>query len=458
MCSIFSWFVLGGALIVAVHAFINAPTAYDFLFLLPMAYFVTYFFGQRFAPKWITYKIVMFTAFLRYVLLPCLISYEPNYRVGSYICTSPDAINSAILYQCYELVFIFVFFCILGAKKKSFSYTVLPLKSSNFAIKTYLALSAIVLILNPSVFEHVNFFRLDASTGQRVGEEEISTSLYILRQLLVTSVLLAFVLFSTYFCRFYKSSGNRKYIYMNIILAIFCISMIIGEQRSNQVYTAFATIFVMRGIYPDEKKKITTILLGAAFLVLAMLSIYKTFYAFNYDSYYEAVVASNADNLLSYQGELYLLGPISVAASFDMMNTLDYSFVTFIFDFFRSIMGLNFLVKDFDIESSSVMFNKFVSSGQATNGILLPISCHGAMFFSCIFGPALICFFYRIALYLEKLMYKSRYLFVQFFSAYVFIRFSTCLVSSNTNTLLTMGSLVFIFVVPIYLFQKMLER
>lgn len=442
------------------------PTfGYEYLFLLPLFFEIIFCFSIFTILKnnaSLTFRIVGIVAFMRYALLPLLIAINPNYHVAQYYCSDGQLISAAILYMCYELFFVYIFFLLKSYEKRSkLNYEIINITdyaNSNKSIKIYLVFAIFILLLRPSTFNHLNFFKLDSSTMSRVGSVELSTIDYFFREVLLVSILLVFVLIAyNSSLKFYYTRKN-KFLYTAIIGAILCVSIIVGEQRSQQVYTGFACIYLMRKFFPEYKKKITALLCIAAAFVLVLLSIYKTFYAFNYTSYIDAIAQSDTEGLASYQGEIYLLGPISVASALDMKENAYYDLGNFVYDFFRSTMGLNFFVKDSNLESTSVIYNKFVSGGTLTNGFLLPISVHGALYLGYLLGPLLICLFYSIALYLEKLMIKSKYCFVQFFAAYVFIRFSTCMVACNVNTLLTMSSLILIFVLPVYFIQKLMNR
>ena len=434
---------------------------YEYLFILPLTFEIIFCCSISTVLKThssITFKVVGIIALLRYCLLPVLISVNPNYHVSQYYCSDVRLISEAILYMSYELFFVYIFFLIIsskqGVKFNGGISSITNYVNCNNSIKLYIVFAILLLLTHPSTFSYLNFFKLDASTISRVGSIELSTKEYFFRQLLLISILLLFVYIAYNSSMKFYSTHKKKYIYIAIIGAIFCISIIVGEQRSNQIYTGFACVYLMRKFFPDYKKRITTILCTVAVVVLVLLSVYKTFLAFNYNSYIDAIAQADTESIASYQGEIYLLGPISVAAAIDMKRNTQYNLENFIYDFFRSTIGLNFFVKDSNVESTSVIYNKYVSGNTLKNGYLIQISAHGAVYLGYLLGPLLICFFYSLALYLEKLMIFSKYPFVQFFAAYVFIRFSTCMVACNVNTLLTMSSLILIFLMPVYLIQK----
>lgn len=466
-----SLIVNSATIFVICYSLYKFVDGYENIWLLPFSYFVCFNLCFKcLIRKYnsLTVKIVSITAFLRYVLLALLLVCKPSYRVSEFYCYDSELLTKSLLFMNYELIIISLFFTLYYAMNgrkmllyQSVSYQkerVLYFNDNRGVLvsKAYIVISLLICLLFPSVFDYVNFFKLDVGTSTRVSGIELKAFDLFLRQLLQIAILLSFTLIALYNRKCFLKRGGNKYIYISLVAAFFCISLIIGEQRSVQVYTVFATIFFMRLLYPSYKKMITNILLIAATVILLLLSIYKTFYAFNYTSYGDALIDSNfAENLISYQGEIYLLGPQTVAAAMKVYDSFDLGIGTFLFDIFRSFMGLNFFVKDMSIESTSVVFNNFVSSNSMSNGYLLPISSQGLIYFGFIFGPLLICFFYWITLILEKKMYTCKVPFLVFFMSYVYIRYSTCLISTNINTIITMSSSILLFVGLIYLIQKM---
>lgn len=449
---------------------LKPPEYYDSLFLLPLSFIICAstiirpIVNARFDS--ITFNLIYFTLFLRYVILPIVITFDPPYSVSHYTCKDALKIFTAISYMVYELFVVSMFLYFYYSRhSKELIYSSpqkanLNIQKTTFLLFLGVLITAGVVVISPNALNSISFLKIDVDSGERLGEAEISTNTLILRQLFVVGVLLVFIALSCISAQIDRRSSSIFHLIIPLLSGMICIGMIIGEQRSSQVYTCFATVLLISALFPRYKKTATRILIVSAIIILVLISIYKMFFAFSYGSYLEAIAATDSSEYtIGYTAEIYLLGPITVSAVIDLYNNSYPEFTTLFFDFMRSTMGLHLFVKDMSIESSSVLFNKFVTgTSMITNGYLLPISGNGLLYLTPIFGPFLLILIYRIGFFIEKVMKKTHSPIIFFFCAYVLIRYGTCMLSSNLNTVLTMSSLIAIFVIPIYFIDKLFKR
>lgn len=447
------------SLAVTTLAGIGAPYGYHALFLLPLIFSLCFYFilyPSIIETRSLTISCISVAAFIRYVVLAFAYRYNPCYDIGGYLCNDGTKLTISILFMCYELIFVSIFSRLIAKKYKATFRRTSPsfnnINSNNLIIPLYIAFCAIVVILTPSVWSNIHFFKLETNTIERVGESDLTTKELMVRQFFLIGMLLLFTYTMISLNRSFKKSGKTKIIYLSIALAFLPVSVIISEQRAVQIYIAFSTMFFLCRLYPTKKRLIIISISSIVLVILSFLSIYKTFYAFNASSYAEAFIDGYSNEFsLSYQLEAYALGPVSVTAVFDLMSSKTYSYTLLLFDFLRSTIGPSFLVKHMNIETTTVLYNNFVTGGILSNGYLIPISAQGAMFLTPIFGPLLLCLYLRIAFYMEKLIRHTENAHICVFVAYMFIRFSTCMISSNINTINTMASLTIIFILPILL-------
>jgi hypothetical protein len=120
-------------------------------------------------------------------------------------------------------------------------------------------------------------------------------------------------------------------------------------------------------------------------------------------------------------------------------------------------MGLNFLIKDLRLETTSELFNTFVRGDGAGAGLLMPITAHGYLYFGWILSPIFLCVFLRLSLYLEKIMKSTRSMYILFFVSFVFIRTSTSIVSATTSSIITAVSKAAISAGLVYICQKIVD-
>jgi hypothetical protein len=441
---------------------LNPHQGYSLLFILPLTFFIS--FNVFLWPSYgrsnsFTIACIIITAFIRYVVLALSYAFEPCYNVGDYITHNAGSISNALIFMSYELLFISLY-CYLFIRRNvaynnlEISYIVDYHISNNFFTYLYIIICFVFVAFNKEVFGSIHFLRLSADTDSRVAGETLSTTLLIARQFFQTGLILSFTVFACYLCRSYLSSTNSIYVYISVLAALIVVSFIIGEQRAVQVYVAFATIFFLCRLFPRDKKMIITSISFLVVFVITFLTIYKTFYAFRSGSYQEALSGGFSALSLSYQFEIYALGPVSVSAVFDLLDTHSPAFFTLILDFLRSTIGPSFFVKKYEMGTTSVLYNLFITQGTNPSGFLIPISAQGAMYLTPFFGPLLICLYYRLAFWQEKIIKKTANPYICVFIGFMYIRFATCMVTSNINTINTMASLVVIFLFPLFIVHK----
>lgn len=451
----------------------KAEALYARIFVLPLTYFLCSLTLSVQRKRSLTVCIFDFCAFLRYVILPFFESLYPVYGFSAYKCYNQELITKSIFLMSYELVFLTMFILfiltVLRAKYNKPKKIVPSTSSLRFdsssndfrAVWIFVALSAALVVIRPSTLQQISFIAIKSDTGIRLGAEasQASTVDMIARQIFIVGFLSLFVVLA------YKlrnaNIGDRKALNVSLLLAVLCTCVIISEQRSSQVYCAFATIVLLIQLYPEKKRKIIRIISAAGVLIIALLSVYKTFYAFRYGSYAGAVAAAGFSfKSLTQTLETYLLGPQSVASALDFQNAYpQYSSIKqLIFDILRSTIGVNFFVKNSGTRLTSAQYNLFVTGGNSTSGYLLPISAQGSIVFGMVLSPLLMCVILRIAFYLENKMFNTKSAYLSFFMAYVYIRLATCLVSSNINTVLNALSSVLISAGIVYFIQHVLSK
>ncbi len=472
-------YFVGAVLSVFICGFnrFNQLTCYSSIVCLPLCFLICFMIISGFNRNGsITINIVLFCAFLRYVVLPAFQSINPVYRFAKYECTDTALIDKSIFLMCYELLFISIFFAMYArthktaikdfvslAKNSGQSIERFPPKDNMYgAIILFCCFSVSLGFLNRNIFKQISFIVIKSNSGTRVGQiSSNSTSLdMILRQIFVIGIFSLFVVFVTSLKRKLYNSRPRMAVNLSLLAALCCIGIIIAEQRSSQIYCAFASIVLLVQMFSEYKKRIFRVLIAGAAVVLAMLTIYKTFYAFRYGSYLDAISNSSSSmNDLVQTMEIYLLGPLSVSSAIKFGSAFGgISLSQLLYDICRSSIGLSFLVKSQDSVLTSASYNLFVTSGNHTSGFLLPITGQGYLTFGIIFSPVLICICFYAAFKLEKVMLTSKSAYVVYFSAYVFIRLATCMVSSNLNTVLNAATSILISAGVVYTIQWLLIK
>lgn len=406
-----------------------------------------------------TVLIVYICCFLRWVILPAILCMDPCYSISFYRPTS-GAVCSATLFMVYELFVItvcFAFYGLLVHRKFESNAGGIKREPAGAVFALFVLLALTIFLLFPESRQGLSFISIDAGTGTRMGGLQ-STFGNVTRQIVLVGMLMAFVLFSTWCSRMESNTGSSLYYWLALLAALICVCVVVDEKRSVQIYCAFAAIVLLSYLFPDKAKRTVGFVAGLAFALIALLTIYKNFYVFNYGSYAEALANSKGFAGLGKTAELYLLGPVSVAAGFDASLASMQSIGTLFFDFARSFIGLSFFLKGLDFSSAGALFNQFISGGTASSGFLLPISVEGGTCTFLILGPMLTLCLLLFALYLERKMRAATSPHIAFFIAYVYIRIATCLVSAALSSVVLAFSSTVLIVGALWLVQRLLSK
>ncbi len=437
---------------------------YGLIVILPITYgfvFLFMLYPSIIKNKSYTTTLFTFACALRYVLHPLLVSIYPNYGFSGFHNSDVNSISFAILLMTYELIVCSSMLTYFVSKSKKTDkikkdrYIGFP--DGNGIILVFIVIALIITIISPSVFSKLNFFMLKSNTGNRISSVNSSTIEYITRQIFQIGRLALYIVIVV-LCK-NKFKVNQKKIYINIALfaSILNLGIIIGEARSGQVQFAFAAAYLLSQCFPKQSKRIIRVILLTAGLIIVFMTIYKHFYAFKYDSYLTTISNSKLDmHEVVKTSEVYLLGPLSVSSAMLLKkSTIRFGLERLLYDFARSFMGLNFIAKKIDMQTTTIIYNLFVTNGNANNGYLLPITAQGYLYFGWILSPILLCIFLKLSLFLEEKLKTSESAYTIFFAAYLFIRTSTSIVSSNINTVITNGSMILLSAGIIYMMQKL---
>lgn len=433
---------------------------YKIIAILPITYCIVFcilLFPTAIKSK--SYTVIIFTVCcaLRYVLHPTFLSLYPVYGFSGFANSDLESINKAIYLMLYELI-VCSYFLYFRAKKMEEPERNIGFPDGTIIINMFIIVALIVAISVPESRNSVNLFIMKPGTGVRMSSMGQSTFGSFMTQIFQIGRLALYISIVVLCKNKFNIRHKKRYIMLALVVSIINLGIIIGEARSVQVQFAFASAYLLSQCFPQQKKKIIKSIAITAGLILILMTIYKHFYAFQYDSYLSTVSNIELDNYeITRTAEVYLLGPQTVSSAMKLKNQdLDYGLKRLLFDFARSFMGLNFIVKKFDMQTTTVIYNLFVSNGLQTNGYLLPITAQGYLYFGWILSPVLLCLFLSLSLHLEKTFRSSESAYTIFFAAYVFARSSTCVVASNINSVITNGSMILLSAGSIYLIQKIL--
>ena len=407
--------------------------------------------------------IVAVCEFLRCVFLPVFISFTDISEYNSYFIKDNDVLNLAILLMIYEMFVLFLFTRFIITKKQHFftreKSVNLP-KNDKTILLIMAVLSIIVFLVWPEMKGEVSFLFLDASSDRvrTIVRDNYSTINLIIIKFLQFSLFSLFIITLDYCSKKYDIYSDNIYIWLSVIAGILTMSFIFRESRITIIYTFFAIFSCLLLKFPSYKKRIT-ILLGfsAVFLIVGM-TIYRLFAVYNFSSYISALDSSNIkDNYWSSFLDSYLLGPQSVALGVTFKNAFANFFTieNFFYDIFRPFIGINFFLKDIDMDTTITMYNSWLhNTTDQSNGLLLQITNQCYCYLGFLLSPLFVCFFVWLSAKFEILMQRTNNLFVFFFLNYVYIRTITSMFCGTMSGIITTCSMTALFAGVIFLVQK----
>lgn len=433
------------------------PIGYEYISLLSLSYIIIYSFFYRFIMKSNKYQIVSFTFLLqmwmRLVLLPLSMIISGNFTGIGYLSVSIQSLILSIILIIYESIIstLFLFFIVNRNKKYDIKTGKnITMVGNKLVYFLFILLGLLVYFYIGRSQNLVQIFAISLNDNGRVGDVTDTYTL-LARQIIIITIIIAFIWGTSYFKRAYARTPRSIYLYSAILLGIINISIIVGERRSVIIYSGFISTYILFNMFPQKKKKIAFWTIGTASVVLIMMSIYKFFAAFSTGSYLEAAASSNIDMYwISSTLQSYVGSPHNIAASIDMKNYINIPWYNIIYDFVRSTFGLNFLFKNKGILTSQ-MFNRYVyGSSEVNSGHVLTSVGYGYIYFGVLFSPIIACLNIYIATKLEKLLYNAKSYETMYLWGYILFRFTSYnattppLISLSTMMIFTFGLLYFV--------------
>nr|WP_307990898.1 hypothetical protein [uncultured Niameybacter sp.] len=430
---------------IIISNFNNIAKGYTLVSIFPVTFLVMYFLtianisNSRNAIPVTTYMFLILQ-WLRYVLTPLMISLSGEKCGTHFINPETMSLNLACTLMIIDAIITFLVMFYLARKKKiSPCKDRVLLQGNKYIYILYVLFAAILYLIVGRGTGMLNFLFISVESGERLGDIT-STSLVIVRQIVLIAVFLVFVWSVASCSKQYKKTGKKKYFYLSVLLALLNVSIIVGERRSAQVYTGFCSVWVLCYAYPEFKRKIILAVGGLATIMLTMMSIYKFSGAFIYGSYSEALKNSNFDVAwLSATLQSYFAGPQDFAAVIDFGKSSNVGILNLIYDFMRSTIPISFFVKGGNVTSQ--MFNYYLYNGTQNTGHIISAAAYGYLYcgiiFSSVFSVVNLC----ISAYFERKMQRTDSYEMMYVWAYVLMRFGLNL-TANTPVLISAATMM----------------
>lgn len=407
----------------------NSNEKYNLLFLLPFTFIFldVIYLNKIIYKRNIIFRLVYFVVeFLRCCVSPSLMVYNNEFDsiVSRYIPTNQD-VTLAIICICIELIVSTTILYIWDHSKnkvnKSFNFRNIELPNKIDFYVFFIIVSLLLSIVFPEAYKQFHFF-IFSGDELNILKGDSSVFLEITIMCLIVSKSLIYILFMSHLNIKYKKSKLKRYIYVSFLITVFNASIYNGGNRSQFIFTVIASVIIFLSFYPSYTKQV---IYPSMLLVILVISfIYDSR---NYYDYYASlkgvtyVTHTIQSNLDAYFGGVNLTAVGIATKSFMGQNA---TFFNFLYDCIRPIVGVNILVRGFNMHWSNVFYNAVAGQGKRS-ALIFPAVAQGFFYFD-IFGCFIIPSVLLIAaLSLEKMMNKENRIEIVYIFILVLIRMGT---------------------------------
>ena len=343
---------------------------YELIFLYPFTLVIVLTFTHidRLAKKYIGIKILYVTILIKYALLPFCLCFANN-LTGVGIEPESHALQIASILQSLELIVVSIVVWYFGKTKLDSRHMMQTfslreektnIRQSYFIEIVLIIIALFFILIHPDLLRNFSFLQYDEST--------FTVSYFRGMDIRIIQIaLMVFFCTIVSVCRKkYIQSGSSVYYIISLIIGVFSMLVIKGENRASLLINIIAVYIVLVAAFPQKRKNISITIFAFGVVALVLLSLYRML----------AVTAWRPQGGtldFSFDGavrliQAYLSGPRNVAQGIGATHAYSTSFNTFISDIFvwSGYIG-NSIASIFDIEylSTSLLFNRFIYGNSA---------------------------------------------------------------------------------------------
>lgn len=430
--------------LVSIIHYENYMVGYRGMVIFPLLYlFITVPFIKRLlcGSFSITSAMYLFIQWIRFVLMPVVIALAGEKCGTPYIYVNKNTLSLSVVLMAAELI-VCTFFIVYQSSKQVEIKRKSPPKMTGEPLVyiCFLILAIGVYFIFSKRGNLFDFLIIESGTNRRIGD--INDTLMVLaRQVILVAIMVIFVSVLSYGAKRYEKSPKKLYFYIPLFVALLSVCIIVGERRTSQIYTAFCCIYCLTLAFPKEKKMIYRVIGGVAVLVLIFMSMYKMFYAFNYNSYLDAIANSSfsySELARTLQG--YFSGPQNIAVAIEFGKREGINFLNFIYDIVRSTPPFSFFVENIGV-ITSIRFNTYIYGASTSSGHLLSTTGYGYICFGPLFYYLVMMLNIKLSLICEKNMKRATSFEFIYVWGYLLMRFSFG-VNINTPALLNSSAII----------------
>jgi len=385
-----------------------------FLSILPVGYLIAASLLLRFT--WSTgpslfLVISLPTMFLRYVAFPSLVLINNGYKGRSLVPPAEESFDLAIFLMSYELLLVSLLIVMLevryhrARRVQDFEMRTQPLWHL-FVVVVFAILLTVAFPASSSLIQILKPEIVSNDTAVSMAAANLTA--------LVVITVKTFVFLALMRRLAQARSWRVLATWAGGLLCMLNIAVYFGVNRLAVVLTVMASIWVFRRLFGSRSNtQIGTIAIMSIFLFALITSERK------YVSYTESRLVSIADTIQVYTGGVYNVAiGVEVETQFPVSSSLS----VLALDFLRPTIGVNMIVRNWDVFYSNVYFNKRLWGDVDRRSQIIPMIAQGNLFFPVAFAPLISLFFTWLAYKFLNIMIRVRYIEIQYCLALVIMR------------------------------------
>jgi chromate transport protein ChrA len=447
------------SLLVAIYILFSVDYAgFNILWILPLSYSISsilYLNRSMFIS--IPWFRISFNAvfFLRFVVSPFIMVLTNNYHGVSNYKPTPNQVHLAILLMVYELIVCTLTIYILDLKKKNKSTKISITKDCFKNLKNnivlvqkkdfyivFILVTVILLMVNPNTLQYFTLIIPRGSgLGMNLGKTSIIAEATIMS--LIVSKALLFLILMSKIKEKHDKNGKYRYVLFAIIVVLLNSSIYYGQNRSQFLFSAIASLYVFILLFPTKKKVVILWLILSFMIIIPLMSQARNPYDyFYYESGMRKTLLESQRKITEYFG-----GVTNVSIGLETANIFpdNRNLLNLVYDIIRPIVGVNIIVSNLNIPYSNVLFNytyyqfDFVS-------VIFPTIAQGYFYFGFFLAPLIEIFLIIIAIKIESIARETNRIEYLFIFVSSLLRLGT-MAGANLN--LQMNDLSMQIMVPI---------
>lgn len=449
MNSYFRFFCYFSALTCFITCLLALSGIYLVIGIIPIFFALFVFFTNSLSSLWanrpLSTYILTIMLWIRMVMLPFYGTISGAYSSHTAALELQQFLLSSVFLCIYDIFAIFLLLLVVSTKIKNSSRSLVT-RGLYGQKDVYIVFCLIALFVFITVGRHMHLYDFAIKPiGEDLEREGdiVDSRTLLIRSIVGTGITFLFLLLLNRFHKKYYKTLSNKYFVLSIICALLLISIISGERRTSQLYKGFASAYLLLSLYPRKSKTTLTTIGIFAFLIIALMTVYKQFNAFLYDTYSEAMQNASLDKGFSYKViDSYFYGISTIATNLYYGQQMKLGWSQLFYDFFRNVFGINFFIHG-DRLLTTQMYNMVIYPGEQLTGLLLTSVGYGYLFGGYLLAPFATVFNILMMLFFERCLRNSKTIEWQYVFAFVFIRFAFGVLSATPPLINLISRLLF---------------